>query len=90
MVNDEDMHARIEWNDGQPFIHLTLHRWTPRVARLVVSRMLELERMLRQRGYKYIFTYNRNQDDKWRKFMDFVQYKKLFTFKGLDVYYTEI
>lgn len=86
---DDDVKVVIEWNEGQPFIHLTLYRWSASVFKKLAILRHKFKQHLRSLGYKVAFAYNRHEDAHWYKFMDVMCMRKLGMHNGLTMYFLE-
>lgn len=87
---DDNLHCQIEWQQGVPFVHLTVMHWNKSVAKTLVKEMGKLEDHLFKQGHPYLYTYNKRPDKLWYKFMDFVGYKFLTTHEGVPIYFVRL
>ncbi len=84
------MECVIEWNDGQPFVHLKVHHWGADTQCRLLQHFAELKADLKKRGFAHVFTYTRAENALWTKFVRSLGFTYLFTFQQLfRVYFTE-
>jgi hypothetical protein len=87
---DPSFKAQIEWDHGAPFLHLHVNHFAPSVLKNMYKQLAVGKLCLKERGHTHLFTYNAHQNDQWRKFVEHMGFKKLFVYKDLDIYCTEV
>jgi hypothetical protein len=93
-LDDEDCTIDIETHGelrGVVFLHVQVKRWNLRSAYRGYTLLSKLITELQEDKVSHIFTYNRNQDDKWRKFLKMYGFTFAFsTNEGLEMYVRKI
>lgn len=88
--DDDDLKVCVQNHEGAPFLHCEMKRWSPSVYKKMVQVQERLKQEAHTVGVKVIFAYNTDEDQRWRKFMETVQFKKLSEFDGHSVYFWEL
>jgi hypothetical protein len=80
----------IEIEGGVPYIHATVSKWNKTVLRNGHDIITAICEELAEYGYKRVYTYNRNQDKKWEKFLSLYGFEHIATLDcGLKLFVKE-
>ena len=68
------------------FIHLDLRIWGRKVLRRIDKELIKIGKALKERGYKNLYAYNENEDEKWIRFITLVGFTFAFLVEGKSIF----
>lgn len=94
-LDDSDVRILVERNREVPdaaFLHLDIKgKWNTRLAYRLYTLIDPFMQSMKRQGTTHVYAFNKNQDDKWRKFMRMYGWTLAFTTSfGRDVYVRKV
>ncbi|UOF80642.1 hypothetical protein [Caudoviricetes sp.] len=84
----DDLEAKIklEYTEDSVFIHLDLFVWSRDILRRIDKELLEIGKTLKEKGYEFLYTYNRKEDEKWVRFVTLVGFDFAFLLENKSIF----
>jgi len=90
VIDDEHGKLEVEMLNGSPFIHLTLHEWSPQLFKEYKNTFKAVLSKMKEEGITQVYVLIPNDDPKLKKFEKMFGFKELNEGNGMLLMYQEI
>ncbi len=86
LKDDDEATIYLQHTQEAVFIHLDLKIWGRRVLRRIDKELIKIGKKLKEKGYKNLYAYNENEDEKWIRFITLVGFTFAFLVEGKSIF----